>query len=256
MAASCTTVDPVLVVQSTFLHWRFPRHRFGSEPATTSEPSFDGESCAGKEADASESTIDDGYSSTSSQSEQRPLECSCPPGAKGARTTLLRVLAKAQSYRTTLMLRYVPKTLTREGLLQSLRAANLATAVNFLYLPRDHKCGIGFGFAFVNATEHSAALRLMDHFEGRVDWGSHASERPCVAVWSKPLQGLSANVERYRNSPVMREEVPEDFRPAVLEGGRVAAFPPPTRELKSAPRGYRVTSRTKKALAAAAQPER
>ena len=37
--------------------------------------------------------------------------------------------------------------------------------------------------------------------------------------WSHPYQGLDAHIERYRNSPVMHEDVPDEYKP--MSGPRI-----------------------------------
>jgi len=44
-------------------------------------------------------------------------------------------------------------------------------------------------------------------------------------------QGLRANIERFRNNPVMSDAVPDMFKPALYVGKREVPFPGPTRAL-------------------------
>jgi hypothetical protein len=50
-------------------------------------------------------------------------------------------------------------------------------------------------------------------------------------LWSKPFQGLEANVARYRNSPVMHPEIPDEFKPVVFRDGQRAEFPQATKKI-------------------------
>merc|ERR1712224_824451 len=52
-----------------------------------------------------------------------------------------------------------------------------------------------------------------------------------MGVWSDPYQGLAANIERYRNSPVMGSTVHEMYKPLLIVDGKVLPFPAPTKKL-------------------------
>merc|ERR1711988_700022 len=63
----------------------------------------------------------------------------------------------------------------------------------------------------------------------------HCSDAPSsekwICMWST-CQGLDANVERYRNSPLMHHSVPEECKPAVYDyTGVEAVFPEPTKSI-------------------------
>jgi len=51
------------------------------------------------------------------------------------------------------------------------------------------------------------------------------------------LQGLEANIERYRNSPTMHELVPDAYRPMLFVNGQQVAFPAPTKKIKPPRKG-------------------
>merc|ERR1712070_1091073 len=69
-------------------------------------------------------------------------------------------------------------------------------------------------------------------FQGFNQWATE-DEEVCETSWSDPYQGLAANVERYRNSPVMHESVDDEHKPVVFFGGVRQAFPPPTKLIKA-----------------------
>jgi hypothetical protein len=142
----------------------------------------------------------------------------------------------ADTPRTTLMLRHVPVELSRASLLKVLNEA-FEGCFDFVYLPIKFESGLGFGFAFINFTNSTDAERARQHFEGFTAWGVPC-KKVCEPVWSDPHQGLSANIERYRNSSVMHESVPEEHKPLVFEGGRPTSFPAPDRKIE-APRVVR-----------------
>lgn len=115
---------------------------------------------------------------------------------------------------------------------------------NLLYLPIDFYTQAGLGYAFVNFTTHENATLAMQELPGFRDWPV-ASQKVCAVSWSDPLQGLDQHIERYRNSPVMHEAVPDLYRPILLDGGARQPFPPPTKRIR-APRMKRseVSSRS------------
>jgi len=115
--------------------------------------------------------------------------------------------------------------------LELLDAEGFAGSFDFVYLPVDLKRWAGLGYAFVNFAHHADAKRASAHFQGFRNWVVNSS-KVCVAMWSEPLQGLAPHIERYRNSPLMHELVPEHVRPVLLHNGTRVPFPAPTREIK------------------------
>lgn len=135
--------------------------------------------------------------------------------------------------RTTLMLKNLPDNCSRADLLKALSGENLLQdACDFVYLPTSFRTWKCCGYAFVNLTSHEAADRAMKALQGYEGLGARPGQRGLEAVWSV-LQGLEAHVERYRNSPVMHEEVPDECRPMHLSGGTPVPFPAPTKRLKA-----------------------
>jgi len=109
--------------------------------------------------------------------------------------------------------------------------AGFRASYDLVYLPIDFATRSGLGYAFVNfATEEDASQFLL-HFQGFSDW-STPSKKTCEVTLSNELQGFDAHVERYRNSPVMHESVPDDFKPAIFSVGERIEFPPPTKPIK------------------------
>jgi hypothetical protein len=133
--------------------------------------------------------------------------------------------------RTTLMFRNLPNNYTRANLLDMLDTEGFSKVYSFVYLPTDFKNFAGFGYAFVNFATHEAALLAKRHFQGYCNW-SVPSQKICEVVWSGPVQGLSAHTERYRNSPVMHDSVPDEYKPVVFVNGSRVKFPPPTRKIR------------------------
>jgi len=133
---------------------------------------------------------------------------------------------------TTVMLKGLPESLTRSTMMQLLNAEGFCGSFNFLYVPIDFKKCKNLGYAIVNLASPTEALRFCKHFEGYSSWNV-ASNIICTVAWCSPQQGVEAQVERYRNSPVMHESVPAEWRPLMLAHGRPIAFPAPTMKIKA-----------------------
>ncbi|CAK0833326.1 unnamed protein product [Prorocentrum cordatum] len=100
----------------------------------------------------------------------------------------------------------------------------------FVYIPTDFKTKLCMGYGFVNLTDGKNVQHFIEVFDGYSEWCHSSSSKVCKAIQSQ-TQGLAANIERYRNSPVMSDEVPESFKPALFVGGKQVPFPEPTKEL-------------------------
>lgn len=103
---------------------------------------------------------------------------------------------------------------------------------DFVYLPTDFRTLLAFGYAFVNMLTSEDANDIMRCLEGFDAWKCDNEGKECDVVWSDPYQGLDANIERYRNSPVMHESVGEKYKPMLFKDGRLAPFPLPTKKLR------------------------
>lgn len=133
---------------------------------------------------------------------------------------------------TTVMLRNLPNKYTRSMLLDMLDAEGFTGKFSFVYLPIDFKTHAGLGYAFVDLTSPPEAQKLRQHFEGFSRWVL-SSDKVCTVSWSHPeQQGHAAHVERYRNSPVMHDSVPEDWKPVLFVDGRRVPFPVSTRKIR------------------------
>lgn len=137
----------------------------------------------------------------------------------------------AASVRTTVMLRNVPETFTRDMLTKMLDREGFHGRYDFVYMPMNFRTKSSFGYAFVNMVEHADAVRIHKQFEGFHRWGVE-SEKICEVSWSDMHQGLVAHIDRYRNSPVMHESVPDQYKPATFAFGARVAFPSPTKKLR------------------------
>lgn len=134
--------------------------------------------------------------------------------------------------RTTVMLRNMPNDYTRSMLIELIDGEGFAGSYDFVYLPVDFNTMSGLGYAFVNLTTPVEAGRFWQHFEAFARWAI-PSEKVCTLNWSSPHQGLESHIERYRNSPVMHEAVPDNCKPMLIINGVRIAFPPATKKVKA-----------------------
>jgi hypothetical protein len=157
-----------------------------------------------------------------------------PPGAFFPQqpTTTAKTLVNIGGGRTTVMLRNIPNNYTRAMLLELLNDQGFAARFDFVYLPIDFKKNANFGYAFLNLVSAAEADRFYLHFTGFRAW-SLASSKVGEVGWGEPLQGLQAHIERYRNSPVMHVDVPEDHKPLLFSHGCRVQFPMPTRRIRA-----------------------
>lgn len=132
---------------------------------------------------------------------------------------------------TTLMLRNLPNNYTRAMLLSTLDREGFHGQYDFLYMPFDFTSCAGLGYAFVNLVDPGVVPHFWNKFDGYFNWDLPSRKRSYVS-WCGPHQGFDAHVERYRNSPVMHEAVPDDYKPAVFAAGVRIPFPPPTKALR------------------------
>merc|ERR1719191_1533209 len=133
--------------------------------------------------------------------------------------------------RTTLMLRNIPNDYNFYMLKELVDSFGFRGQYDFLYLPVDFRKGANIGYAFVNAVNPATARQIREAFDGFEDWAVQ-SGKTCEVSWSFPQQGLAEHVERYRNSPVMHESTPRDYKPRIYHNGYEVQFPPPTKHIK------------------------
>jgi len=134
--------------------------------------------------------------------------------------------------KTTVMLRNVPYNCSRDSVVRMMDYAGLSGLYNFIYLPIDFRSKSGFGYAFINMVSSAAAEKLFIQFNGFSQWPTK-SQKVAEVTWSEPSQGLHIHVERYRNSPVMHDAVPDEFKPAMYENGIRVMFPAPTKAIRA-----------------------
>jgi len=151
--------------------------------------------------------------------------------------------------RTTVMLRNIPNNYTRAMLLELLDSQGLIGRYDFVYLPFDFKTEAGLGFAFVNLLTPEDAELCKVHLTGFRSWAI-PSGKICEVGWSgADQQGLDANIERYRNSSVMHQSVPDELKPVKFMNGVQVPFPKPTRKVWPPHSNYGLRARRAQAQA-------
>lgn len=135
--------------------------------------------------------------------------------------------------KTTLVLKNLPLNYRRNMLLHMLDNEGFRGLYNFVYLPIDFNTGASLGYAFVNIVDPSVVPMFWITFDGYDRW-MFRSSKVCLVTWckwAKPHQGVKVLIERFRNSPVMRDMVPDECKPALFLDGVRVAFPAPTKKL-------------------------
>jgi len=136
------------------------------------------------------------------------------------------------AFYTTVMLRNLPNKYTRSMLIDLLISEGFGGKFHFVYLPVDFKTQAGLGYAFVDLITPYDAECVRRHFEGFSRW-TMPSDKIMTVSWSHPAQqGMAVHVDRYRNSPVMHETMPDEWKPALFVNGERVPFPLPTRKVK------------------------
>jgi len=129
------------------------------------------------------------------------------------------------------MFRNLPDDFTREDIVELLEHEGFSSQYDYVYVPLHFSNGTSFGYAFINLVSGMAAARFRSHFEGFSRWPVPCNKVGCVG-WGDCLQGLDEQVERYRNSRIMHESVPDELKPAIYRKGVRMPFPPPTKQLR------------------------
>jgi len=132
---------------------------------------------------------------------------------------------------TTVMLRNLPNNYTRKMLLDLLDDHGFSGYYDFLYLPMDFNRKANLGYAFVNLVDPEAAEAFWDVFDGFAKWALPTA-KVCEVSWSGPIQGFKAHVDRYKNSPVMHQSVPDEYKPMIFAAGVPQPFPPASKKVR------------------------
>jgi hypothetical protein len=127
-----------------------------------------------------------------------------------------------QDDRTTVMLRNIPNKYTQRMLLDEVNALGFTGSYDFFYLPIDYRNKCNVGYCFISFVDNSSARMFMDKLSGYRLPGFN-SQKICEVSWAR-VQGLKANIQHYRNSPVNSINIPE-YRPLLFAHGTEIQFP-------------------------------
>lgn len=142
------------------------------------------------------------------------------------------IAESSSSTRTTVMLRNLPSCFTRSMLVEFLDSQGFAGRYDFAYLPLSFDTLASLTHAFLNMITSHDAERVRARLEGFTNWAV-PSDSVCNVLWNDKHQGLAPLIERYRNSPVMHQNVPEDCKPMLFHSGKHVQFPSPTQRIKA-----------------------
>jgi len=127
---------------------------------------------------------------------------------------------------TTLMVRNLPADLPQQEFVRRFVERGYSGLFDFVYMPMNLRKPGNFGYAFINFTSNAVAMEVMMKTPHRPE---HDQSEGWMSAWST-CQGLLANIERYRNSPLMHDTVPVECRPALYNHmGDHVQFPQPTK---------------------------
>eukprot|EP00391_Amoebophrya_sp_Ameob2_P014096 CAMPEP_0178999248 /NCGR_PEP_ID=MMETSP0795-20121207/9946_1 /TAXON_ID=88552 /ORGANISM="Amoebophrya sp., Strain Ameob2" /LENGTH=847 /DNA_ID=CAMNT_0020691983 /DNA_START=515 /DNA_END=3058 /DNA_ORIENTATION=- len=126
--------------------------------------------------------------------------------------------------RTTMMLRNIPNKYTQPMLLSTLSDQGFEAKFDFFYLPIDFRNRCNVGYAFINFVTPEDAKRFLQVFH-KFKLKAYNSPKVCEVNYAR-VQGLQANIEVYRNSPVNGIPI-KQYRPLIFRGGNEVEFPSP-----------------------------
>lgn len=136
---------------------------------------------------------------------------------------------------TTIILRNIPHDCTRNLLTNVLDREGFRCKYDFVHVPVNFQDMAGLSYALVNFVDNGIARCALEHLQGhQIPTSSNSGQTStCSVAWSTPNQGLQAHIERYRNSPMMHESVPSEYKPALFHNGVFMPFPEPTKRLRA-----------------------
>ena len=114
------------------------------------------------------------------------------------------------SHFTTVMIRNVPNRYSQDELIAMVK--RLGFSFNFFYCPIDRQSRANCGYFFINLLQPQMAVDFINALHG-LQLPAFRSVKVCIACWAR-IQGYSANVDQYKNSPLA--ELPREFRPRVF----------------------------------------
>jgi len=141
----------------------------------------------------------------------------------------------------TLMLRNIPNKYSQELLLEHIR--EYMPYIDFFYIPIDFKKNCNLGYAFVNFTNGRAADEFVARYDGN-RLPSYRKSPKVLAVQRARVQGLDANVQKFRSSAVMGSNS-DAFKPLLFRDGEQVEFPKPENALPPIGNRYTRTNRAR-----------
>ncbi len=124
--------------------------------------------------------------------------------------------------KTTVMLRNIPNKYTQRMLLDQLNRMGYEGKYDFFYLPIDFRNRCNVGYAFINFLSNETATQFKKQLDGFRLTGFN-SQKICEVSFAR-VQGLKANIQHYRNSPVNGIAISE-YRPLLFSNGEEIPFP-------------------------------
>merc|ERR1712072_341114 len=123
-----------------------------------------------------------------------------------------------------MMLRNIPNKYTQPMLLKTLEENGFTARYDFFYLPIDFRNRCNVGYAFINFCTPADAKRFLKLFH-KYKLKAYNSPKVCEVNYAR-VQGLEANIEVYRNSPVNGIPI-KQYRPLIFRDGVEEEFPQP-----------------------------
>lgn len=210
--SGCSSPSSLLVrMKNTFLHFEetFLESPRGSRVRSVSDSSC-GSGRRGRRLFEEEGRESE-FVMVFEEDERGKKECS------SASTRNESLIEGAQIEITTVMLRNIPNKYTQKKLMEVINEKGFVGRYDFFYLPMDFRHNCNLGFAFVNLDSEETRQEFTDAFEGFQLPGFN-SNKVCQVSLAR-VQGLQANMEHYKNSPVAQVTIAE-YKPVVLPLGQ------------------------------------
>lgn len=136
------------------------------------------------------------------------------------------------SHLTTLRISNIPAEYNREFFAKTLDREGFAGFYDFLFVPMNFGTNLNSGIAIANFRSNATAAEALKLFESYDRWLVDSTQ-VAVPTWSEYEQGLQDLLERYKNSPLMHESVPDICKPATFNTlGEISTFPAATRRIR------------------------
>jgi len=129
---------------------------------------------------------------------------------------------------TTIRIRGLNHFWRRDDMVRLLQEKGWSGLFDFVYMPMNFRCnrgGSNFGYAFVNLRDHWHASELIREL-------NNDPEHSFDAAPASEFQGLTENVDKWKNDSVMHYSVPDECKPAMYDArGNRVTFPKHTKKL-------------------------